>query len=598
MKKTYWLLIISFIVVGCVEKPEEFQDLSPQNKSFESLNVVSGFNFKSAVEKNLKISLGEGFSYETVSIQLRFIDRDKSVLVHQGFSSLENTFALDLSIPNHFESIQVIARMNGLQYTQEMQKEAMGDVILNKNDFTEIPSTQGAVNPNYQYQSESTFVYCETDNPNGDVQIVSRVLVIKGSNKEDELDVDKNGTSTSVILKTDGTTRVDTDYDNSLFDCIFVYLGEDDDIVQMGSTEKPSLINLGNGKDEITASDQAKDIIYGGNGKDKIIGKYATDELIGGEGVDDIDNGSGGTITQDGAEENCTPICGSVDADGDGVNSDADVDDNDPDVSQYNYPQGYDVNSNAYVYHSLVYEDLWPCQGDYDFNDLIVYYSFRENQNAAGLTTSLEFNTKFPAMGGSFDNTACIRVVDGSNTAVLSANNISTLPGAIGVTRTHDAVNSTTSFCFSNLKSIYGEQGNTVVNTESKVYSEYPIMTGSITGFNTGTDVYDQYMLIDNDITKQVHDMASDNPNSALNIATSDAIGFNSCDDDSANQAKQYVNSNGLPWALSIPAEWGWPKEKVDMLEAYPDFDDFIVNPALDWYSDANDNKVDSKIIN
>ena len=80
---------------------------------------------------------------------------------------------------------------------------------------------------------------------------------------------------------------------------------------------------------------------------------------------------------------------------------DADVDDSDPLVSQYNYPQGYDTNTSTYVYHSLVYEDLWPCQGDYDFNDMIVYYSFRENQNSSTLTTSIEINLKFPALGGS-----------------------------------------------------------------------------------------------------------------------------------------------------------------------------------------------------
>ena len=135
------------------------------------------------------------------------------------------------------------------------------------------------------------------------------------------------------------------------------------------------------------------------------------------------------------------------------------------------------------------------------------------------------------------------------------------------------------------------------MNTESKAYTDFPTLSGKIYGFTAGTDLYDQYMLIDNDVRNEVHDIANDNPNAALNSATSSAVGFDSCDDDSTGQGTQYVNSNGLPWAMSIPIEWKWPKEEVDMLEAYPDFDDFIINPALDWYSDANTNKDLSKII-
>lgn len=598
MKRIIYFLIAAALLASCNERQEEIQDYSPDNTSFKSLKVADGFKFISAMSKTLRVELGDGFGLETVAIQLYYANNREEVLAYEGYLTKEKFFERKFLLANHYDKVRIKANVAGANTMVEINKNDINKVILNRADFTEIDTPSGQANQPGQAQDEQSFVYCETDNPNGDVQIVNRVLVIKGSNKEDELDMDRNGSNTKVILKTDGATRVDTEYSNSLFDCIFVYLGEKDDKVQMGSTEKPSLINLGDGKDEITASDQAKDIIYGGDGKDKIIGKYATDELIGGNGSDDIDNSSGGNITADGAEENCTPICGSVDADGDGVDETADVDDNDPLVSQYNYPQGYDEGSSTYVFHSLVYEDLWPCQGDYDFNDMVVYYSIRENQNAISVTTSFNVNMKFPAMGGRYDNTACIRVVDPSNESEFGSSNLDSLLGSISVTRTHDAVNGTTSYCFSNLKSLYGEGPGNIVNTETKTYTDYPTITGKISGFTSGIDVYDQYMLIKGDATQQVHDIANDNPNAALNSATSSAVGFDSCDDASTAQGTQFTTANGLPWALSIPDEWKWPKEKVDMLEAYPDFDDFIANPELDWYSDANTNKDSSKIIN
>ena len=64
-----------------------------------------------------------------------------------------------------------------------------------------------------------------------------------------------------------------------------------------------------------------------------------------------------------------------VDTDNDGSPAGVDVDDNNPDITTYNYPQG----QNSFF--TSVYEDLYPCMGDYDFNDLVHNYSYQEGIN-------------------------------------------------------------------------------------------------------------------------------------------------------------------------------------------------------------------------
>jgi LruC domain-containing protein len=55
-----------------------------------------------------------------------------------------------------------------------------------------------------------------------------------------------------------------------------------------------------------------------------------------------------------------------------------------------------------------------------------------------------------------------------------------------------------------------------------------------------------------------------------------------------------YQTADGMPWALAInpgSEEWQHPIEKVDFLQAYPDFEEFVKtagNKSSTWYSQIN----------
>ena len=305
--------------------------------------------------------------------------------------------------------------------------------------------------------------------------------------------------------------------------------------------------------------------------------------LIGGEGKDDIDNGSGGTITEDGDDESCTPTCYSTDKDGDGYesieNGGVDVDDNNPNVVSRNYPQGQGV------FYSLIFEDLWPCQGDYDFNDLIVNYSFDEGRNGNDEITEFDFSFKVPALGGALNNFAVLRVMDTDNDASLTRSDSEN----ITVERVHDATNQTTLFYFENLKSFYTSNEAAIVNTREMSYNSILQLTGTIDGVD---GAYDIYMLKDGDETAEVHPNVIDGISGPSSFFNSSLSG---CHEGSVVDFK---TDEGFPWGMVVPIEWQWPKEGIDILEAFPDFRTFVeTNPSIDWYSSNNPTRDLSKII-
>jgi LruC domain-containing protein len=77
-----------------------------------------------------------------------------------------------------------------------------------------------------------------------------------------------------------------------------------------------------------------------------------------------------------------------------------------------------------------------------------------------------------------------------------------------------------------------------------------------------------------------------------------DSNNFLKCDDNSSGN-NNFVNVNGFPWVLNdLPIDLPWPKENISILDAYPNFDDFVISdPTLDWYSNINGNRVAEKII-
>jgi LruC domain-containing protein len=280
-----------------------------------------------------------------------------------------------------------------------------------------------------------------------------------------------------------------------------------------------------------------------------------------------------------------------IDNDNDGVIEGVDVDDNNPNVSSYNFPQGEGS------FFTSLYEDLYPCMGDYDLNDFVHNYSYQEGV-LNGVINEIKFDYKFPAIGAGFNNSFVLRVMDAGDTAALTLDAASAYDSA-EITRVHDTENNTTLFVFNNIKSIYTSNTGAIINTVRIDYANIPVISGTVTNIN---GAYDEFILQNGEMGHEIHPLYNELHLNfeALNSPSmyNDANNFSRCDDMSSG-INLFVNKNGFPWVLTdLPVDLPWPKEGISILEAFPNFDDFVTsNPALDWYTNINGNRNSANLI-
>jgi LruC domain-containing protein len=288
-----------------------------------------------------------------------------------------------------------------------------------------------------------------------------------------------------------------------------------------------------------------------------------------------------------------------VDNDKDGAIAGVDADDNDPNIASYNYPQG----ENSYF--TTIYEDLYPCMGDYDLNDFVHNYSYQEgldNGDSSGKNasiTQIKFSYKFPAIGAGFNNSFVLRVMDEDNNAALTLDS-SNRYSSNEIKRTHDSQNKTTLFIFNNIKAIYSNDKGAIINTYQIDYADIPVISGTVSNIN---GAYDEFLLQDGKEGHEIHPLYNKlhENYSALNRPSmfNNENNFSNCDDKSTDITNLFVNSNGFPWVLNdLPMDIPWAKEGISILKAYPNFDDFVMSdPTLDWYSNINGNRSDANLI-
>ena len=70
---------------------------------------------------------------------------------------------------------------------------------------------------------------------------------------------------------------------------------------------------------------------------------------------------------------------------------------------------------------TLAFEDLWPSQGDYDLNDLVVDYNFAEMRNASNNVVRIEATFILRAMGAGLRNGFGIEIPISNTLSFLSS---------------------------------------------------------------------------------------------------------------------------------------------------------------------------------
>jgi LruC domain-containing protein len=286
-----------------------------------------------------------------------------------------------------------------------------------------------------------------------------------------------------------------------------------------------------------------------------------------------------------------------TDSDGDGVNNTLD----DFPFDATNSFNNYYPSENGFG--TLVYEDMWPSKGDYDFNDLVVDYNYNQVTNAQNKVVAIRAKIKVKAIGASYHNAFGIALNTTPGNIDYVAGQLNT-KGFLSLASngTENGQSKAVIIFFDDAFNVLPYPGTGVcVNT----FPQYPYVTPTVQevdivfitpiDFNTlGTPPYNPFIIVNRIRGKEVH-LPNLPPTDLVNQAL-----FGTGDDDSnINTGDYYVSDTYLPWAINLPSSFSYPSEKKGIVNSHLKFDSWANSRGynyMDWYEDKTGYRDDNKI--
>lgn len=290
--------------------------------------------------------------------------------------------------------------------------------------------------------------------------------------------------------------------------------------------------------------------------------------------------------------DNSPVLTAANDGDNDGVNDVIDE-----------YPLDPQRAINISYQGNLGFEDLWPSQGDYDFNDMVMGYDITHVMNGQNEVVDINADWTIRAVGAGFNNGFGWEFENISPSTVASVTGTSLQEGII--TTEANGLESGQTFAtviaFDDVFNEIQHAGGPFINTV-KADPSVAAVTKSITvNFSTpqnlsniGLPPYNSFIFVNGDRGKEVH-LANHKPTDLANPAY-----FGTNDDDSdAGSGRYYKTSNNLPWAMHIYGDYDYPIEYEPIDNAYLNFGAWAQSGGglfENWFIDLPGYRVNSKI--
>ncbi|NME68025.1 LruC domain-containing protein [Flammeovirga aprica] len=269
------------------------------------------------------------------------------------------------------------------------------------------------------------------------------------------------------------------------------------------------------------------------------------------------------------------------DADGDGISDGFDEYPNDSTMAFNNYYPGRNG------FGTYAFEDLYPNEGDYDFNDVIVHYRHNYITNARNEVVKME--SKYIAKS--------VKAAFNSGFGIALPFHIDSLASVTG------------SILNTNLVSLNAKGTETGVSDEHPVVIVFDNQNSIVT--NNGdikySDVISMEMSFTAPISVQTLGFADFNPFIFANVRDREihlpggepTIKFNTAYRTAGDDAGDFKTTSGHPWGLSITHKFHPPKENIDITRAYNNFVRFVTSNGLsfrNWYTDDEGNRNTDKM--
>ncbi len=254
--------------------------------------------------------------------------------------------------------------------------------------------------------------------------------------------------------------------------------------------------------------------------------------------------------------------------------------------------------SNLYPaagFGTLAFEDLWPGQGDYDFNDLVMDYQFEIISNSNNKINQIIGTFIIKAYGATLHNGFGFQLSDAILPADLTVTGYHLTEGYITLSAngTESGQSKPTIILYDDVYKQMQHPGSGVgVNTVSWAPYVAPVTLTLTIDVKPNTydlndlDIanFNPFIIVNKDRGKEVHlpdYLPTDLANPAL---------FGTGNDDSQPATgKYYKTVNNLPWAINIYESYDYPKETIDITAAYSHFVEWATSGGQffsDWYQD------------
>ncbi|USD29184.1 LruC domain-containing protein [Pseudoalteromonas sp. SCSIO 43201] len=282
------------------------------------------------------------------------------------------------------------------------------------------------------------------------------------------------------------------------------------------------------------------------------------------------------------AATNLNPMPESNDSDADGVPDDQDE-----------FPNDYDRVSSQYFpsesgIATFAFEDNWPNRGDHDLNDLVVKQQIRITYDADNQVSGFILNGFITARGAANNNGFGLRLMD-SEPGLIGEASIQ-IDGQTYEKRAEEYQSNAVITLWRNTHvfTTTGQSGscshfNTVMSCDNfspvpftlDVKFDYSISALALADF-------DFFLYRSWDRSWEVH-MADYPP---TDLFDDSRLGRK---DDTSDAAigRYFRTAENLSWGLMISEDWNYPREYIDVVWAYPDYEQWVESngeQAQDWY--------------
>ncbi len=252
-----------------------------------------------------------------------------------------------------------------------------------------------------------------------------------------------------------------------------------------------------------------------------------------------------------------------------------------------------DDGTRAYItsyFGTHVFEDLWPSKGDYDFNDVVIYYDIKQISNASSQLLAIIPEYHLQASGASYtDGFAVEFPFDGSG---LTFTAMSGSPSPIsGLQKyvvkvfdsTHEVFNTNGMFNTENDEPYLDPAGKEV---KFAIQFDNPVESSLFEyGVPYNPFIFVKSLNYPELLQEEIEVHFADMPPTAM---VADSLFRTKHDDSDAAQGRYYKTSTNLPWALDLVGIWwNYPEERASITGAYIYFKDWAESNGAnhpDWY--------------